>query len=88
MSGGSEVKSSSDGPASLPLVRMRNLQHRLTRLVNAIQRIERVEVDAPPRGRVLDRDEIVAEDHLRRCNFQSGGHGLNGAGFENRKLLR
>ena len=35
-----------------------------------------------------DGDEVVAEDHLGDGDAEAGGHGVDGAGFEDRELAR
>ncbi len=62
---------------------MCDLQHRAPSLVNPVQRIVGVEVDAPP-TRMLDRYHVISENHFWRCNAQALGHLLNGLGLQNR----
>lgn len=66
---------------------MRDLQHRPTCLVNAIQRVIGIEIDSPA-GYMLDRDHVVAEDHLWRRNAQLCCHLFNGLSFQNWELSR
>lgn len=66
----------------LPRVRDGHLQHSLLGLRDAVERVFGVEGQFPAGRDVLDRDEVVAEDHLGDRDADARGEGFDRVRFE------